>query len=129
MYLRSAASSLCLASLLVAMSAFSVIAATQPAQAAPMPLLQAQGAAPTPSVRHLRQLVADVQGSYTLADGRSLVVSRSGSGFLAEIAGAAPVRLAAAGPRRLRSEDGQLTLEFHGSAGEPALRVSLITAP
>ncbi len=110
-----------LSTALVATAAAVVIVVTTPAHAASAPL--AVHAAP--SALQLRQLAADVQGSYTLADGRTLRVWREASAMRAQIDDDAVLMLAADGPARLRTADGRTTLSFRTAPDGRAYAVSV----
>jgi hypothetical protein len=113
--------SLTLSTVLVATAAIAVIAMTTPAEAAPAP-----GAASTPSALQLRQLAADVQGQYTLADGRTLRVWREGRALLAQLGDAPAVTLQPRAPDRLVTADGRMELAFRQGPDGRAWAVSLV---
>ncbi len=114
-----------LSTALVATMAVVVIAFTGPAEAAPAPVTIHAA----PSTAQLRQLAADVQGSYTLADGRSLDVWREAGAMHAQIDGERAVRLQPAGAGRLRTADGRLTFEFIAGPDGRALGVNVAVSP
>lgn len=110
-----------LSTALVAAAAGVVIVGTTPAQATSvaMPLHAA------PSALQLRQLAADVQGSYTLADGRILRVWREAGALRAQFGDDAVLALSVVGPTRLRTADGGTTLSFRTAPDGRAYAVSV----
>ncbi|MFO1337147.1 MAG: hypothetical protein U1F53_02765 [Burkholderiaceae bacterium] len=59
---------------------------------------------------------AAMRGEYRLADGRLLSVGGGRTRPVAELDGAAPVRLVAVGPNQYASADGSMVLHFAGRA-------------
>lgn len=114
-------SSFTLSTVLVGTLALVVIASTSPAHAAPAPVtIHAQ-----PSTAQLRQLAADVQGSYTMADGRTLQVWREAGSMRAQWGDDPVLVLHKAGPGVLRSADGRLSFEFVAAPDGRAWAVNL----
>ncbi len=114
-----------LSTALVATMAVVVIAFTGPVQAASAPVTIHAA----PSTAQLRQLAADVQGRYTLADGRTLDVWREAGAVHAQIDGERTMRLQPAGAGRLRTADGGMTFEFIAGPDGRALSVNVAVSP